>query len=219
MAAPTFQAKGTAASGTGSSISPSYMGSISANDIIIMKVFSYGIGTITPHASWTPLNFVYLPFSPSPPTMVARWYGKIATGSESGSESVSRSGHSGAGLFFAQMYQFRGTANLTIEDHDSTGGLGSTITFNATTVNSTERTLAAFVINYNGSDPGVPTGYSSSATDSVSGSYFELNTKSNVSSDGSVTISGGSSNGWMTLHMSLYNNDPSSIVSRSFIVN
>jgi len=219
MAAPTFQAKGTAANGTGSSIAPSYPASVNAYDILIMKVISYGIGTITPHASWSTFKTVYIPFVPASPTFVVQTFWKVANGTETGSETVSRSGHTGSGLFMAQMYHWRGTSFLSIEDAQTTGGVVSTITWPALTINGSERTLAAMVVNYSGSNPGVPTGYSSDASDNASGTYFELNTKSNVSSDGSVTDSSGSANGWATIHISFYNNTPASVSNRSFIVN
>jgi hypothetical protein len=218
MAAPTFQAKGTVATGTGSSVSPTYMGSINANDIIILAVFSDGMGTITPPSGYSQISQVLIPFAPSSPTMLFKTYYKVASGSESGSTSVTRSGHTGSSLFMAQFYQFRGDNYLTIEDTQTTGGLSTTITWSAVSVGGTERTLAAIVLNH-GTNPGVPSGYSSSATDSSGTDYLELNTKVNVSSDGSVTDSAGSTSGWMSVHISLYNNTPPAILARSFIVN
>jgi len=51
------------------------------------------------------------------------------------------------------------------------------------------------------------------------GTYFELNTKDNVSSDGSVTATGGSLDEWGTFHHSIFNNTPPITTPRTFIVN
>jgi hypothetical protein len=116
----------------------------------------------------------------------------------------------------AQVYQYRGDAYITVEDADFTSGTGATITWQSVGVAGNERTLAAFV--FNGGNPGVPSGYSSSASDSSGSSYMELNSKENVSSDGSVTDGSGAT-GWATFHVSMYNNTPAVISARSFIVN
>ncbi len=220
MAAPTYQAKGTIGTGTGSSINFTYMGSINAADILILAVYSNGMGTITPNASWNSLTSVFIPFAPSAPSVNFRTYWKSATGSESGSESVSRSGHSGSSLFAAQVYQFRGDSYLSIEDSETTGSsTTTTITWPALTVGGTERTLCAIVLS-DGTNPGVPASYTSSATDSIGSTYLELNRWENVSSDGATTATGGGlTPGWCSVHISFYNNTPSSTVSRSFIVN
>lgn len=215
MAAPAYIAKGTAGTGTGSSVNFNYMASINANDGLYLFVASVGLGTITVDASWSLLGTISFP-TPTPDT-VCKLYHKLASGSEdSGSEAVSRSGHSGSSLLMAQVYQYRGNAYLTVEDCDFTSGTSSTITWNATTVAGTERTLAAFV--FNGGNPGVPSGYTGSASDNSGSSYMELNSKENVSSDGSVTDGGGAT-GWATFHLSMYNNTPPVISARSFIVN
>jgi len=66
------------------------------------------------------------------------------------------------------------------------------------------------------SDPPTPTGYTSSSTDTVDTGVIqfaiELNTKEDVIIGSSVTTTGGSSNGWITFHISIYNNDTTSNV-------
>lgn len=219
MAAPAYQGKGTKASGTGSSVTPTYMGSINANDLILLYVVSVGNGTITVPSGWVEFisgTIIY------PPTAVVKLYRRLALGTESGTITVSRSGHSGSSTLMAQLYQYRGTAQITVESsaYPTYGGSSSTITWNAVTVGGSERTLAAFVVNYNGSDPGTPTGYTNSATDNDgSGTYMELNTYANVSSDGSVTATGGSSNGWTTAHLSIYNAPVPAGGKRFFVIN
>ena len=221
MAAPAYISKGTKGSGTGTSISFTYMGSINANDMLFLLVLSVGNGSITVDSSWTlERNGVIN----SPPDANVKVYRKLATGSESGTENVTRSGNSPTSQrFMAQVYQYRGNNYLTVESSSqpTIGGTSSTITWNSVTVGGTERTLAALCVNLNGSDPGTPTGYTNSATDNDgAGYYLEANTLANVSSGSSVTATGGSSNGWTTVHISIYNNTPSVMSgSRSFIVN
>jgi len=219
MAAPAYQAKGTKATGTGSSISPTYP-AVAANDLLFLFVASFGNGTITPDASWTQLsNGVIL----SPAIANVRLYFKLATGSETGTEAVTRSGESPSGqLFMAQIYSYRGTVYISIEDAEqpTLGGNATTITWNALNVLGTERTLAAFVINYNGLDPGTPTSYTNSATDNDgAGTYMDLNTYANQSSAPAVTGANGSTAGWTTIHVSIYHNTPAVVLTRSYIVN
>lgn len=216
MSAPEFIAKGTKGSGTGGSVSFTYMGSILSRDFLFLYVVSVGNGAITADASWTQVAAGVFP--PSSPAGGWKLYRKLADGSEAGTEAVTRSGHSGSDLFIAQVYQVRspfGIPTLESSANLTTGSVSSTITWSATTVSGTERTLLAFVFNYNGADPGTPSGYVNEATDNDSGSYMELNVKENVISGGSVTATGGSSNGWTSIHVSIYTM-PS---ARSFIVN
>lgn len=201
--APTYEGKGAVGSGTGSSITFTYP-TVTANDMLFLHVMSYGLGTITVDASWTSLGSLVQPTSS--PVFVSKLYYKKAAGTETGTEAVTRSGHSGSNSFMAQCYQYRGDAYIVVEDSDSQNGNASTITWAATSVGGNKRTLAAFVANI-GADPGVPTGYTNSATDNNGGgNYLELNTKEDVSSDGSVTATGGSTgDGWVTWHVSIYN--------------
>lgn len=216
MAAPAYQAKGTLGEGTGTTISFSYP-TLAASDLLYLLVYNQTFSTITVGSGWTLQNSIRLTNND---LGAVNLYSKIASGSESGSENVTRA--SGSNTFAAQCYSFRGDAFISIESNGIKGTKGSsdTITWNATTVNGSERVLAAFVVNVYGGDPGLPTGYTNRASESLTdGTYFELNTKDNVSSDGSVTATGGSLDEWGTFHHSIYNNTPAITASRTFIVN
>ena len=218
MAAPSFISKGTLGSTTGASFSFTFPAGIASNDLLFLAVFDYGLGTITTNSSWTLISTMVYPTGS--PKMLIKLYWKVASGSETGTQSVTRSGYA-AGDFFGNVYQYRGDNFLTRESYSSYLSNSSTITWSATSVGGTERTLCAFVLNYSGSNPGTPTGYTQSASDTYNSSYLKLYTKQNVSSGASVTTTGGSTNGYFTFHVSIYNNTPSvggSLV-RSFIVN
>lgn len=222
MAAPAFIAKGTVDSDTTNSLTPTYMGSINANDLIFLAVFDVGIGTISVPSGFTLVKSTYYSDSPFNPSKRLSVYVKIATGSESGTITVSRSSHASNDIFMAQFYQYRGTSYCTVEDSQGQSGAVTTITWSAISVGGTERTLITFVGNYSGSNPGTPSGYTNSASDSFttgSTSYLEANTFANVSSDGSVTGTNGSTNGWAAVHVGIYNYTPSGAGTRSFIVN
>lgn len=217
MAAPGYQAKGTLGEDTDLNFSFTYP-TLAASDLLYLLIYNGSNGsTITVGGSWTLQNliktsnsygFIYL-------------YSKLATGSESGTEVVSRTVGSNPGATFAgQVYSFRGDAFITIESKVTNKGASDTITWNAVTVSGTERTLAAFVVNINGGNPGVPTGYTNRASDTLAdGTYFELHSKDNVSSDGSVTTTGGSLDEWGSFHHSIYNATPAITGPRTFIVN
>lgn len=217
MSAPVFIAKGTKGQGTGVSINITYPAGIQSSDFLFLYAVSIGNGLIEVHASWELV--VSGVFPPGPPTGVWRLFKKLATGAEAGAEAVTRSGYTGSDLFMAQVYQMRspfGIPALEATAYLTTGSVDSTITWSAVSVSGTERTLMALVINYDGGDPGSPTGYVNAATDNDGvTTYMELNVKENVSSDGSVTATGGSASGWTALHVSIYTM-PS---ARSFIVN
>lgn len=217
MAAPSYIAKGTFAESTTNSVAATYMGSINAGDIIYYMALNVQgtVGSIATASGFTSISEEVFSWG------TIKFMYKVASGSESGTISLTRSGSTGVGTYFAaQLYQVRGDPTyLTIEEADPNSGTSSTITWDTVTVGGAERTLLAFVTNYDDvSAPGTPSGYTSSASDNstlVSGMYLALKTKSSVSSDGSVTASG-SANGWASLHVSIYNNIP---FSRSFIVN
>jgi hypothetical protein len=205
---PAYIDKGAFGATTGSSFNVSYPNNIEESDILFLHVSSYGLGTITVDASWTSLGSLAEPSGT--PVFVSKLYWKLADGTETGPENVSRSGHAGTDVFMGQIYQYRGDAdwadvNISIEDSDNGSGNSATITWQATSVAAGKRTLAAFVVNM-GANPGSPASYSLSATDNDgSNNYLELNTKEDVSSGASVTATGGSATGWITWHVSIYN--------------
>lgn len=208
MAAPAFIAKGTKGTTAGGTASFTYMGSINQYDLLFLFVYDSGLApSYTINASW---NFIgNTTFSG---TTNVRLYWKKATGSESGSENVQRDFGYTLGVLFVQVYQYRGTSFVGIEDSQWTSGTSGTISWTGVTVGGTERTLIAFCTNE--ADPGTPTGYTNSATDDDGTTFMECNTFENQSSDGTVTSATGVT-GWATFHLSILNN--SNI--RSFIVN
>lgn len=218
MAAPSFISKGTLGSGTGSSVSFTFPSGIASNDLLFLVVFDYGLGTFTVNSSWTAISSMVYPTGV--PNLQIKLYWKSASGTESGSQSVTRSGYS-AGIFMAQVYQYRGNAYLTRESYSQNQSNSSTINYNSTTVSGTERTLCAILLNYNSSSASTPSGYTASATDNYSSTYLHLFTKANVSAGTATTSTGGSSSGYFTFHVSIYNSVPvvTTYPPRSYIVN
>ena len=219
MAAPAFQAKGTKGDTTTNTCTFTYPAT-AANDMLFLMVYDDASGgRFSVNASWT-LKERIIGFGTSG-LKKAFLYSKIATGSESGTENVTRTAVTTLYTrFSAQVYSYRGDAYLSYEDGIDNNGTSDTITWSSVTVASTQRTLGAFVINCLSGNPGTPTGYTNSASDTMGdGTYFELNTYANVSSGTSATTTGGNSDGWGTFHISLYNNTPGASLARTFIVN
>lgn len=207
--APIFLSKGSFAATTGASFNFSYPSTVTEGNLLFLHVVSYGLGTITVDGSWTSLGALTYPTIG--PVFVSRLYYKIADGTETGAETVSRAGHAGADVFMGQVYQYQGDQygvdlNISVEDSDNQNGNAATITWAATSVGGGKRTLAAFVTNISGSAPATPSGYTESATDNDgSNNYLDLNTKTDTNSGASTTASGGSTNGWVTWHVSITN--------------
>lgn len=217
MAAPGYQAKGTLGEDTDLNFSFTYP-TLAASDLLYLLIWNGGnVSRITVNGSWTLQSLI----KTSNNYGLIYLYSKLANGSESGTEVVSRTTPSNTGSTFAgQIYSFRGNAFITVESKVTNKGASDTITWNAVTVGATERTLAAFIVNINGGDPGVPSGYTNRASDTLAdGTYFELHSKDNVSSDGLVTATGGSLDEWGTIHHSIYNATPAITGPRTFIVN
>jgi hypothetical protein len=214
MAAPVYQAKGTLGE-TGLNIVSFTYPALAANDLLYLLVYNQSYTTITTTVGWTLQNSLRT----SNGFGMINLYAKVSTGSESGSENLTRPTGS-EGTFAAQVYSFRGDAFITIESGRPAKGSSDTITWGAVSVGGSERVLGAFVVNINGPNPGTPATYSNKASDVLTdGTYFELNTKDNVSSDGSVTATGGSLDEWGTFHHSIYNNTPAITTPSTFIVN
>lgn len=217
MAAPTYQAKGTVGETTTDTVSFTYMAT-AANDLLFLIVVDVGDSqTYTVDSSWTEINS-RLVIGTSGVTAYLYW--KIATGSESGTENVTRYPGGGGTVFAAQVYSYRGTSYLTLESSTDRSGFSSTITWGAVTVSGSERTLSAIVINSLGPNPNSATGYTNINNDVLSdGTYLEISTKANVSAGTSVTATNGSTDGWISFHASVYNNSPSVSTARTYIVN
>lgn len=214
MAAPVYQAKGTLGESLLLSVNLTYP-TLAAGDLLYLLVYNQAPSSlITVNATWTAQNLVKTSFG------FVYLYSKIASGSESGTEAVTRSSAGGGLTLAVQVYSFRGDAFIATESKATNKGASDTVTWSAITVGGTERILGAWVVNIYGGNPGTPSGYTNRATETLSdGTYFELNTKDNTSTDGAVTATGGSLDEWATFHHSIYNNTPSVTTPRTFIVN
>jgi hypothetical protein len=217
MAAPAYQDKGTFGETTSDTVSFTYM-TTAANDLLILVIADIGDGqTYTVDSSWTELANRQLIGSAG---LTSYCYYKIADGSESGSENVTRYPGGGATVFAAQVYSYRGTSYLTYESIADRSGFTSTINWGAVTVGGSERTLAAIVVNALGPNPASNAGYSNINNDVLSdGTYMEISTKANVSAGTAVTATNGSTNGYVTFHIAMYNNTPAATAARTYIVN
>jgi hypothetical protein len=223
MAAPDPEfpnSKGTANASTGTSVTPSYPTAVQANDIIFLLAISYqpnGVAEIGEPSGFTVVNdgvtYLRQDFLNSSSVAVGRaaLFWKRATGSETGTVTVTRTGDTGNdSCFFAQLYLVRGcaTASDPWDDIDFDPGPGNaTVDYPAITVSGNERTLAAFVAqadNLSTVDP--PSDYAGVVTDVTgTGTDAELRLvyKENVSTDGATTSTGGETEGWIVFHLSL----------------
>lgn len=215
MAAPTYQAVGAFGETTTATVSFTYP-ALAANDLLFLLVYDNGYGgTLTIDASWTIIKLLRNYGG-------VRLFRKVATGSETGTENITRGGTYTPGTTFAaQCFSFRGDAFITVENFATQTGISDTITWPTVSVGGTERTMAAFVVNRYGGNPGLPTGYTFQSDDQLVGdsTYFELSTKTNVSVGSSTTATGGSIDGWSAIHVAIYNNTPPITSPRTFIVN
>jgi len=194
-----FQSKGTKGFDTSDSIAFTYPASITAGEILFLLVNTEGFDTITADGSWS------LIASNSFSTSKYKLYYKIAAGTESGTENVTRDGASGE-LFMAQVYRFSNSfGDATFEsaavDSDTIDG----IDFGSVTVAGQGRTLIAFAINVaDGDYDGPPSGYTAKASDNSSGTFFNVSTKEQASAGTAATTTGGAFSGWATIHVSVY---------------
>lgn len=215
MAAPTYQAVGAFGETTTNTVSFTYP-TLAANDLLFLLVYDNGYGGgLTINASWTNMGFLRT-------YGAVRLFRKIATGSETGTENITRGTPSTPGATFAaQCFSFRGDAFISVENSAATKDVSDTITWGAVSVGGTERTMAAFIVNRYGGNPGLPTGYTLQSDDQLTtdSTYFELSTKTNVSTGPAVTATGGSIDGWSAFHVSIYNNTPPVTTPYTFIVN
>lgn len=214
MAAPTYQAVGAFGETTANTVAFTYP-ALAANDLLFLLVYDNGYGgTLTINSSWTIVKLLRNYGG-------VRLFRKIATGSETGTENITRGTYTEGTTFAAQCFSFRGDAFISVENFSSGTGISDTITWPSVSVGGTERTMAAFIVNRYGGNPGLPTGYTLQSDDQLvnDSTYFELSTKTNVSTGPAVTATGGSIDGWSAIHVAIYNNTPPVLTPYTFIVN
>lgn len=216
MSAPAHIAAGTFAETTGAALNVPYMGSINAKDILFMLVANSQIG-VTVGALDTPAGWTAITSSAAFRDSGAQLNGsvglyyKIATGSESGSETINRTGTTGPGTgFIGRMVQFRGNgANLLINPSQPINQeqFAATVTWLA--ISGTivpESTLIAFSAQADVAAIATPSGYTQSIdNDAVNIGHISIDYKEDVTSDGAVTASGGDGDGWVTIHLAIFN--------------
>lgn len=223
MASPSFIDKGTYGFGDGPTVTPAYPAGVQAGDILIILAFSQQegvtIGGISTPAGYSNLGGGGISDSVPNPIGGFQVFYKIADGTESGTINVTRTGDTGPStLFIAQIYLIRGSGAVALES-GRVGNVGSssTITYQSINLTGNERLLLALVVQNDDSGVGTPTGYTLGASDdvpSVPTGQVALFYLEDAASDGLVTSIGGSSEGWGTFHMAVFN-----VRGRSFIVN
>jgi hypothetical protein len=220
MAAPGYIQKGSADFGDGLTINPLYPVSIQEGDFIFLVAFSQQlgatIGAINTPAGFTPVGGAGMVNSLSQPLGGMSVFMKVADGTESGTLPVSRTGSTGPStLFIAQMFAFRGGL-LKIESVSNNTGYSSTVTYNALVVNGNERTLIGFFAQNDDSGVGSPADYTAHtfAVPSIPTGEIGCFYKEDVDAAPAATSIGGSTEGWATVHLALFN-----VRGRSFIVN
>lgn len=209
--APSFDDKGSVGTSDSSTDVTASPPTGAVGDLLLMLAMSQqGGGSINTPSGYTLVDAGN--FNTSAPAAAGTagvWY-RIVDGTEA-SFTLTRTGSTGS--FCVQFYLFSAGTNVTIESEatKSDGDGNSTITYSTVTVNGSRRTLIALIAQLDSSNPGTPSGYVESASDTVDAGpiqiALECNTKEDVTSDGSVTSTGGSGNGWITFHLAIYNNE------------
>jgi hypothetical protein len=219
--APQYQAKGTVAGSTSGSITPSYPAGIQAGDLIFLMAESRQPGqtaagainvpsgfTLVKSAYFRESSFVGLP-------NIAVLYSKKATGSETGTVTVTRNGPTGGNnTFVGQIYVYRGVSPI-VESAEANSinflGSPSVINFPALTLGAGgKRTLLAFTARPATTLTANPAGYATSAEDVVDSgtihSSLKLCTHADVATDGAISAAanGDISLGWACFHVCIY---------------
>lgn len=210
---PTYVTKGTMATVTGATISVGYIPAVPAGDWLYVAVLSYqepggSIGDIVAdEPGWTEVAGG-VGFRDSSLNNVGTFkvFRKIADGTETGSADFTRSGsNGGSNAFVGQMYQYTGVNIQQISAASNILGDGDgTISWGNVGVVGGETTAIAFVGQMT-NNPGTPGGYVNNASDSSGGIviYLEVSTDEN-SAGGSKTAGGGDSDGWATVHTTIF---------------
>jgi hypothetical protein len=137
---PAYAASGAGTDGTGT-LSVAYPTGISAGSCLLLHVHVRSASGQDPTASgWTTLAG---PHSSGTPTSRQWVFGLLASGSESGSLSVTFA--AGASRKTARMYRFTDVASLTVEDVDTTSGIAQPVTMPNVTAGGNCRLAVAFI--------------------------------------------------------------------------
>lgn len=221
MPAPAFVEVTSVTADTDDSVGVAYSGltEILVGDLLFLFVVNSQIGgtvgTISTPSGWTSIHnpAAFRDGSNTLNGTMALFY-RIADGTEAGSVDVSRTGSTG-GMgqdFLACMAQFRGTRPIISTHQVNQESAASTITWNAVSFSAGEATAIGFEGQLSGTADS-PAGYTE-AISSGNQAHISIDYKEDVASAPSVTASGGSSDGWATIHLVIFN-----ALGRSFIVN
>jgi hypothetical protein len=138
---PAFAEAGAGTDGTGTLSVAFPVTGLAAGHVFLLHVHVRSATGQDPTASgWTLLAG---PHSSGTPTSRQWVYGKIATGSESGSQSVTFA--AGASRKTARMYRFTDVASLTVEDVDTTAGTTQPVTMPSVTAGGNCRRAVCFI--------------------------------------------------------------------------
>ena len=139
--APAFGSAGAAAAALASTINVPYPAGVAANDILVVLVLTKDTVDISTPSGFTEGG------ARDQTSLRAEWFWKRATGSESGTLTVTKA--SGANLLFGRMYRFTGvtTSGNPYEAAAVTGGTTSTLTpADVTTLGADRRVVALSAI-------------------------------------------------------------------------
>lgn len=229
MAAPTYKDKGLAGLATSGTSTFFYYPTVAANDLLFLCVADFSMTQLNVDSTWTlkaKKTINEKQNSIGGPQFNIYMYSKLATGSESGTETITRIGDTG--LLCVLPYSFDGDNYIIIEDITTNSSITDDVSWNDVAVGGSERSLIAFLVNYNKTASitiSSISGYTMNANTQFigGGSFgycsFQFNSKINVSSASAETSTNGSIDGWGTIHLSVYNATPSVTANRSFIVN
>lgn len=175
MAAPYVAAKGTASAVTTGASTPTYPAGVAANDIVFLLVISHqpnGIGVIDTPTSFTQVAQGTYANSGSTDQGRAALFWRRASGSLTGTISVTRTGDTGTdGVLYSQLYRVVGAVTSSDPWDAATADYGpgnATVDIPSVTVSGAERTLLAFIAQAdNASTVDPPSGYVGLVTDTT----------------------------------------------------
>ena len=217
MAAPYVASKGTASAVTTGASTPTYPASVAANDIIFLLAISHqpnGVGVISTPTDFTEVSQATYQNSGAVDQGRIALFWRRASGSLTGTVSVSRTGDTGVdGVFFTQMYRVVGAVTSGTPWDAATTDYGpgnATVDIPSVTVSGAERTLIALIAQAdNASTVDPPSGYVALATDTTTtGTDAELRIchRRNIDTTiggGATTATGGETEGWGVFHLSM----------------